>query len=120
MVSKEHPDVIDGRRRFIAVDILNSEEESEDTSIDRYGAALDEEGGSGLVGAGVTEEVGDMQKAVKSSYILSYMLKPSHLLTQVFEKNRTAQDNLFRHMCWGKFSDVAFSLQTQLQQITVQ
>ena len=27
------------------------------------------------------------------------MLKLSHLLTQVFEKNRTAQDKLFKHMC---------------------
>ena len=27
------------------------------------------------------------------------MLKPSHLLTQGFENNNTAQENLFKHMC---------------------
>ena len=27
------------------------------------------------------------------------MLKPSHLLTQGFENNRTAQENIFKHMC---------------------
>ena len=40
-----------------------------------------------------------MQKAVKYSSFLSYTLKPSHSLTQVFEKNRTAQEKLFKHMC---------------------
>ena len=40
-----------------------------------------------------------MHKALKSSSILSYMLKPSHLLTQGFGKNRTAQEKLFKHMC---------------------
>ena len=58
-----------------------------------------EEDGSGLVGAGITEEVEVMQKNVKYSSLLSYMLKPSHLVTQVFENNRTAQENIFKHMC---------------------
>ena len=98
MVAKEHPELIEGRRRLIAVDVLDSEEESEDASIVHDDAALDKEDGSGLVGAGVTEEVGDMQKALKSSFILSCMLKPSKLLTQGFENNRTAQDKLFKHM----------------------
>ena len=40
-----------------------------------------------------------MQKSMKYYYILSYMLKPSHLLAQGFENNRTAQEKLFRHMC---------------------
>ena len=40
-----------------------------------------------------------MQKALKSSSLLSYILKPYFLLTQGFEKNRTAQENLFKHMC---------------------
>ena len=40
-----------------------------------------------------------MKKSVKYSSILSYMLKPSHLLTQGFEKNRTAQEKFFKHMC---------------------
>ena len=65
------------------MDVLNSEEASEDAYIDNGSAALDEEYKSGLVGAGVTEEVEDMQKAVKYSSLLFYMLKPSHLITQV-------------------------------------
>ena len=60
---------------------------------------MDEEYGSGLLGAGVTEEVADMQKALKSSSISSYMLKPSHLLTQGCGNNRTAHEELFKHMC---------------------
>ena len=54
MVAKEHPEVIDGRGRLIAVDVLDSEEEAEDVSIDHDDAASDENDGSGLVGAGVT------------------------------------------------------------------
>ena len=52
-----------------------------------------------MLGAGVTEEVEDMQKAVKYSSLFPYRLKPSNLLTQGFEKNRTAQENFFKHMC---------------------
>ena len=40
-----------------------------------------------------------MQKTVKSSSLLSYILKPSNLLTQGFENNMTSQKNLFKHMC---------------------
>ena len=54
MVAKEHPEVIEGTQRLIGVDILDSEEADEDASIDRDDAGLDEEDGSGLVGAGVT------------------------------------------------------------------
>ena len=57
MVSKEHPEVIEGRQRLIAVDVLDSEEAAEDASILHYDAAFDEEDGSGLVGACVTQEV---------------------------------------------------------------
>ena len=60
---------------------------------------MDEEDGSGLVRAGVIEEVGYMQNYLKSSSILSYILKPSHLFTEGFGKNRTAQEKLFKHMC---------------------
>ena len=66
---------------MIAVDVLDSKEAAEDASIVHDDAALDEEYGSGLVGEGVTEEVRDMQKALKSSSLSSYMLKPSKLLT---------------------------------------
>ena len=89
------------------MDVIDSEEEDEDDSINHDGDALDEEGGSGLVGAGVKEEVEDLQKALKYYSLLSYMLKPSHLLTQGFEKNRTAKENLFKHVCkfraWEKW-----------------
>ena len=99
MVAKDHPEVIEGRRRLVSVDILDSEEAAEDASIFRYDAAFDEEDGSGLVGACVTQEVRDMQKALKSSSLSSYMLKPSKLLTQGFGENRTSQEKLFKHMC---------------------
>ena len=54
MAAKEHPVVIEGRRRLIAMDVLNSEETAADSSIVHDDAALDEYDGSGLVGAGVT------------------------------------------------------------------
>ena len=60
MVAKEHPEMIKGRWRLIDVYVLESEEADEDDSIFNDGAALDEEVGSGLVEAGVTEEVADM------------------------------------------------------------
>ena len=98
--------MIEGRRRLISVDVLDSEEAAEDYSIDYDSAALDEEDGSGLVGAGVIEEVGDMQKALKYSSLSSYMLKPSHLLTQLFGNNWTAQEDLFKRMCnFGAWSE---------------
>ena len=40
-----------------------------------------------------------MQKAFKSSPLYSYILKPSKLITHGFEKNRTAKEKLFKHMC---------------------
>ena len=80
MVAKENLDVIEGRQRVSDVDVLESEEASEDASIVYDGSALDEEDGSSLVWAGVTEEVKDMQKDLKYFSILYYMLKPSHLL----------------------------------------
>ena len=73
MVAKEHPEVIEGRRWLIAVDVFDSEEAAQDASIDHGGAALDEEDGGGLVGAGVTEELEDMKKAVKYSSLSSYL-----------------------------------------------
>ena len=89
MIAKEHPEMIEGRRQLILVDVIDSEEASEDASIDHDGADLDEEDGSGLVGKGVIEELEDMHKALNSSSLSSYMLKPSKLLTQGFDNNRT-------------------------------
>ena len=40
-----------------------------------------------------------MHKAFKYSSILSYMFEPSHLLSQVFGKNITAHEKLYKHMC---------------------
>ena len=57
MVAKEHPEMIERKQLLVAVDVLDSDEVAEDASIDHYSAALDEEDGSGLLGAGVTEEV---------------------------------------------------------------
>ena len=53
MVASKHPEVIQGRRRLIVMDVLDSEESAEDGSIDNYGAALDEEDDSGLGEMGV-------------------------------------------------------------------
>ena len=57
MVANEHTEVVEGRQLLIAVDALEPEDADEYDSIDHYGADLDEEYGSGLVGAGVTEKV---------------------------------------------------------------
>ena len=87
MVAKEHTEVIEGRRRLIDVDVLDSEEAAEDYYIVHDDAALDEEYGIYLVGAGVTEEVGYTKKSLKFSSISYYTLKPSQLITQGFGKN---------------------------------
>ena len=42
MVAKDHPEVIEGRRRLIAVDVLDSEEAAEDASIVHDDADFDE------------------------------------------------------------------------------
>ena len=95
---------------MIATDVLESEEEDEDGSIDNDGSASDEEYdiGSGEVGVrtGITlsgteevEEVEEVQRVLKYSSLLSYMLKPPSLLTQGFNDNKKAQETLFKHMC---------------------
>ena len=56
---------------MIDVDILDSEDEAEDDSIYHYGAVLDEENDSCLLGAGATENVEYMQKDLKSSFLMS-------------------------------------------------
>ena len=77
MVANDHPEVVEGRKQLIAVDVLDSEEAAYDASIVHADAAFDKEDGSGLVGAGVTEEVQDIQKDFNSSSLSSYMFKPS-------------------------------------------
>ena len=96
MAEKENTQVIEGTRGLITVDVIECQEEDKDYSIDNDAAASYEEYGSGLVGAGVTEEVEDMHKDVKYSSLLSYMFKPSHLLTQGFENNRQSQEKLLK------------------------
>ena len=95
MLAKEHLEIIEGRQWFIAMGVLDYEEEYQDASIYHYGSDSNEEDGSGLVGEVVIEVVEDM----KYYYLLSYMLKPSHLLTHGFDNNITAQDKLFKCMC---------------------
>ena len=41
IAASEHPDVIEGRRRLISTDGLDSEYSAEDCSIDNYGGASD-------------------------------------------------------------------------------
>ena len=106
MVASEHTEVIDGRRWFIATYIIDSEKESEDGSIDNYGSDSDEDDESGSVEACVrkgftqsgTEEGEDMHPAVKYSSLSSYILKPTSLLTQVFNNNKKSLGKLFKRM----------------------
>ena len=60
-------------RQLIAVDVFDSEEEAEDASTIHDDAVFHEEDGSGVVEAGVTEEVQDMQKDFNSSSLSSHM-----------------------------------------------
>ena len=53
MVASEHPEVIEGRWRLIAIYVLEYEEAADDVSIDNNGAASYEEKESGLGEAGV-------------------------------------------------------------------
>ena len=107
MVASEHPEVIEGRRRLISTDVLDSEEEAEDVSIDNDGSDSDEEDESVYKEAGMrtcvtqsgTEEAEEVQWVVKSASLSYYMLKPPYLITQSFNKNKKAQENLFNHMC---------------------
>ena len=80
----------------MCVYVFDSEEEDQGALIDNYGDASDEEDGIGLLGSGVTKDVEYMQNAFKSSSLSSYVLEPSHLVTQVFENNRASQENLFK------------------------
>ena len=112
MVANEHPGVIEGRQRFIATGVIDSQEEDEDGFIDNYGADLDEEDESVSVEEGVrtyftqsgTEEVEEVQRVFRFSSLSSYMLKPPSLLTQSFNKNKKAHENLFKRMCnfWSR------------------
>ena len=47
MVENQHPEVIEMRRRFINVDVIDSEEAAEDSSINNGAAYFNEEYGSG-------------------------------------------------------------------------
>ena len=67
MIAKENPEAIEGRRRLIAVEVIDSEQAAEYASIDHDDADLYKDYGSGLVGAGVIKEMVDMQMALKSS-----------------------------------------------------
>ena len=107
MVASEHPEVIEGRRRLIVTDVLDSEEVAEDGSIDNDGDASYEEDYSGLgevvLRTGVTQsgakEVKEVQWVVKSSSPSSYMLKPcsslrkeKHSKTQRGKSKRNPQE----------------------------
>ena len=61
MVAKYHPEVIEGRQPLIAVDVLESEEAAENSSIIHDDASEIEEDRSGLAGGILTEKVQDMQ-----------------------------------------------------------
>ena len=45
------------------------------------------------------KEIEEVHKAVKSTSILSYMLKHPYFLAQVFKENNKAHDNFFKTLC---------------------
>ena len=47
----------------------------------------------------VTKKVEEVHQSVKYFFIVSYMLKPTYLLTREFKNNKKAQEKLFKHMC---------------------
>ena len=84
MVANESPEVVQGRQRLIAADIIDPQEADEDSSVNYDGAIYYEEDDSGLVKEGVStsvtglgkKEVEEVQQAVKY-YSLSFcMSKP--------------------------------------------
>ena len=91
MVAKEHPEVIEGGQWLIAVYVLDSQDTPEYYSINNYVAASDEDYGSGLLRKRCYRRGGRYAQVRKKTSILPYMLKPSHLLTQGFENNKTAK-----------------------------
>ena len=58
---------------------------------------LEAGGRRGFTQSGI-EEVEELQRVVKYSSLLSYMFKLSFLLTQGFNKNKKAQEKLFKRM----------------------
>ena len=107
MVASEHPEVIEGRLWLIATDVLDSEESVEYGFIDIDGTYLDEvdDSGSGEadvitgVTQSVTEEVEEVHRVVKYFSLLPYMLKPPSLITQGFNQNKKAHENIFNRVC---------------------
>ena len=87
--------------------VLDSDDAAEDGSIDNYAAVSDEDAESGLLEAGVrtcvtesgTKEVEEVKQDMEYSHILSYMLKPTSLITQGFTDNNKSQENIFKRMC---------------------
>ena len=83
---------------MIATDVLDSDEAAEGGSIDNDGAGLGEEDKSYLREAGlrtcitqsVKQEVEEVQWVVKYFSLLSYILKPTSLISQDFTKNNKA------------------------------
>ena len=85
----------------------DSSESVEYGSIDIDGTYLDEvdDSGSGEadvitgVTQSVTEEVEEVHRVVKYFSLLPYMLKPPSLITQGFNQNKKAHENIFNRVC---------------------
>ena len=93
-----YTEVIEGMQWLIATNVIESKGVADDDSIDSDGADLDKEDDNGPVEAGVitcvpepgTEEVEEVHQDVKSSYLLSYILKPTSSIIQGFKENKNS------------------------------
>ena len=106
IVVSEHPEMIEGRLRLVATDVLDSKEAAENFSICDDGAALDDEDESGSGEASLrtgftqlgTEDVEEVYWVMKYSFLLSFMFKPPFLITQRINNNNKSQENLSKNM----------------------
>ena len=98
MVAKEHPDVLDGRRRLIASDAVG-EENAEGTGEGNNVDADSEDEGRETGDVQEPDAVQDARGQLSLYSLSSYSLKPPPLLPPDFRTNPQAQKNLVKHMC---------------------
>ena len=106
----KHPKNIEGGWWLSAIDIIDPEEEVQDSVVGDDVTALDEydQGGLGYAGASTnvalerTKQLEKAQQDVKATSIFSYRLKLPYYLKQVFKYNNQVNQKLFNHVCTCK------------------